>query len=280
MVTDRQLASIMPTLPEGKRQLYLPYLNDAMMESEINSPVRVAAFLAQLAHESAELKFWRELADGSAYEGRRDLGNTQPGDGVRFKGRGPIQITGRANYERIGKVLGIDLINQPELLEQPQHGFRSAGYFWRSHGLNESADRQTEAAFKEITKRINGGLNGYAERVRYYRRALSVLATVSVDQSPAEIIAPPIQSPPSIIPLAVPAPEVPHASDSKKSVQAGIGATTIIAGLTTAAKWLGAHSNEVMTACICITALALVFMFRQLILAAIREWLKGQNINV
>ena len=293
MITDRQLAAIMPNLSEGKRQLYLPFLNDAMIEFGIDSPVRIAAFLAQLAHESGELKYWSEIwgpTDAQKrYEGRKDLGNTQPGDGFRFRGRGPIQVTGRANYTSVGKSLGIDCVNHPELLEQPQHGFRAAGLYWKSHQLNVLADQQTEAGFKEITRRINGGLNGYADRVKYYQRAVKAMRDAepevapilpSIEPEPSSQVIVAVQPQPQIVPVAVPAPETPHTSDSAKSVRAGVGASAIVAGLTAAGKWLGAHSNDVMVACICITALALVFMFRQLILAAIREWLKGQNINV
>src|SRR5207342_2210749 len=105
---------------DEKARHYLPYLNAAMAEAKINTPARKAAFLAQLAHESGELRYMEEIADGSAYEGRRDLGNTHPGDGRRFKGRGPIQLTGRANYERFGELLGVDLVNDPDQAAKPE----------------------------------------------------------------------------------------------------------------------------------------------------------------
>jgi len=172
MLTDEQLARIMPRLPKTKRDLYLPRLNAAMREFGITTPARRAAFLAQLAHESAELRYMEELASGAAYEGRRDLGNTHPGDGRRFKGRGPIQLTGRANYERYGRRLGVDLVGEPHRAAHPDVAFRVAACYWHDHGLNALADA---GRFAEITRRINGGQNGAASRLRYFTRAKSVL---------------------------------------------------------------------------------------------------------
>src|SRR5215467_14480028 len=113
-----------------------------------------------------------EIASGAAYEGRRDLGNTQPGDGKRYKGRGPIQLTGRANYRRAGKALGLDLEKDPAKAADPAVGFRVAGWFWKTHGLNELADK---GDFREITRRINGGYNGLASRQAFYKKAKEVL---------------------------------------------------------------------------------------------------------
>lgn len=171
-VNDDVLRRIMPNSQPAQRAQYLPHLQAALAEFSINNPARQAAFLAQLAHESAELKFMEEIASGSAYEGRRDLGNTQPGDGKRFKGRGPIQLTGRANYQTYGRLLGVDLISNPPLAATPEVAFRIAGLYWKRNGLNELADKQW---FKTITKRINGGFNGLAERVKYYGLAQRVL---------------------------------------------------------------------------------------------------------
>ncbi|KFA93042.1 hypothetical protein Q664_12145 [Archangium violaceum Cb vi76] len=162
----------MPNLSQAKAEQYLPHLNKAMAEAGINTPKRQAAFLAQLAHESGEFRYMEEIASGAAYEGRKDLGNTQPGDGVRFKGRGPIQITGRANYRAAGKALGIDLENNPKRASDPDVGFRTAAWYWNSRNLNQYAD---SGNFKELTRRINGGYNGLADRQKYYQRALDVL---------------------------------------------------------------------------------------------------------
>jgi putative chitinase len=149
-------------------------MDAAMREEGVVTPRRQAAFLAQLAVESGELRYFRELASGEAYEGRANLGNTQPGDGVRYKGRGPIQLTGRANYRAAGRALGLPLEERPELVERPEVGFRVAAWFWGSRGLNPLADAGTEEAFREITRRINGGYNGLETRLRYWRRAREV----------------------------------------------------------------------------------------------------------
>jgi predicted chitinase len=173
LITIEQLRAIMPNLTTDKATTYLPYLNNAMIEGEINTPLRIAAFVSQLAHESAQLKYFEELASGKDYEGRKDLGNIKPGDGVRYKGRGPIQLTGRANYHLAGVALGIDLINNPTRASDPSVAFRIAIWFWFTKKLNELAD---EGKFDSITKKINGGFNGKADRDRYYQKALKVLS--------------------------------------------------------------------------------------------------------
>lgn len=176
MITEAQLVAIMPAA-RRRAALWLAPLNEAMIEFGIDTPRRIAAFLAQVAHESGSLRYVRELASGKAYEGRLDLGNTQPGDGVRYKGRGLIQITGRHNYRQCSIALyGIAelLLDAPETLEQPPAAARSAAWFWWSRGLNILAD--CPDSFKAITRRINGGLNGYADRLDFYERAQEVFA--------------------------------------------------------------------------------------------------------
>lgn len=157
-------------------EIWAAPLTSAFDEYEINTPARQAAFLAQIAHETGRFKWIREIWGPTPaqvrYEGRADLGNTQPGDGKRFMGRGLIQVTGRANYTRAAAALGIDCVNHPELLEQPTNAARSAGDFWRTRGLNESADA---GQFERITRRINGGLNGYTERCVLWDQAKRVL---------------------------------------------------------------------------------------------------------
>ncbi len=169
-----QLHAIAPNLREPKLSIFAQAIDDAMYEFEISTPQRQAAFLAQLMHESGECRYVEELASGRAYEGREDLGNIYPGDGVRFKGRGLIQLTGRANYALLSEAFGIDLITNPELLEQPDLAARSAAWFWKSRGLNELADLDTDASFRRITKRVNGGYNGEADRIKYWVRAKDV----------------------------------------------------------------------------------------------------------
>lgn len=168
----KQLLAIMP-LAGRRAGLFLAPLNAAMAQFGIDTPLRQASFLAQVAHESGQLLWLRELASGAAYEGRSDLGNVVAGDGVRFKGRGLLQITGRANYAACGVALGLDLLAAPQLLEQPVAACRSAGWFWQSRGLNRLADADNQ---ERITRRINGGINGLAERLALYQVARKVLA--------------------------------------------------------------------------------------------------------
>lgn len=123
--------------------------------------LRFAHFIAQLAHESGNFRYMEEIASGAAYEGRKDLGNTQAGDGKRYKGRGPIQLTGRANYRRYGQQLGIDFENNPEIVAIPSVGLLVACKFWADNNLNALADQDDVTT---ITRRINGGLNGFEDR--------------------------------------------------------------------------------------------------------------------
>jgi predicted chitinase len=171
-LTISQLKAIYNNLSDSKANIYLPYLNAAMKEASINTPLRIAHFMAQLGTESAGLVYWEEIASGSEYEGRKDLGNTQPGDGKRYKGRGPIQITGRSNYKACGTALGLDLINNPTLLIQPQNGFRSAGWYWDSRNINAKADADDILA---CTRAVNGGTNGFDSRKAYLAKAKKAL---------------------------------------------------------------------------------------------------------
>lgn len=127
----------------------------------LDTELRFAHFMAQLMHESGSFRYMEELASGAAYEGREDLGNSQPGDGVRYKGRGPIQLTGRANYRHFGNALGFDLERHPQLAAIPSIGLLAACEFWSQKGLNAFADKDD---LLTITKRINGGTNGLADR--------------------------------------------------------------------------------------------------------------------
>jgi predicted chitinase len=165
-LTDQQIRQMMP-LAGDRLTPHLPYIFPALAEARIDTPRLVAAFVAQLAHESGEYRYMQELADGSAYEGRQDLGNVYPGDGVRFKGHGPIQITGRTNHALCGAALDLPLLEHPTLLCLPQYGTRSACWFWNSRKLSLLAARDW---FREIRRRINGGYNGLAECVVYWNR--------------------------------------------------------------------------------------------------------------
>lgn len=175
-ITTDQIRKISPFVSEKAANLFLPYINKHAARFEVNTPMRMAAFIAQLLHESGSLNYVREIASGKAYEGRKDLGNTMQGDGVRFKGRGLIQITGRANYRALSKYLYNDenvLQNTPDNLATPELAVVSAYWFWHVYkNLNPLADK---GEFKEITKKINGGLNGWAYRIKYYEAAKKVL---------------------------------------------------------------------------------------------------------
>lgn len=174
-LTEAQLLRIYPNASQ-RAGVFVPALNRAMQRYRIDSPVRQAAFLAQIGHESGQLKWVKELWGPTPaqlkYEGRKDLGNTEPGDGKRFMGRGLIQITGRDNYRKVGSALSIPLLDKPELLELPEWSATSAAWWWANHGLNELADA---GEFEKITRRINGGLNGQAERLVLWERAKTVL---------------------------------------------------------------------------------------------------------
>jgi putative chitinase len=166
-----QLQKIMP-LAHARAGVFLNPLNATMAEFEINTKERQASFLGQVAHESGQLLYVRELASGQAYQGRTDLGNINPGDGPKYKGRGLIQVTGRANYVAMMLALNIDCVHSPELLEEPALAARTAGWFWKTHGLNQLADAGDQ---KAVTKRINGGYNGLAERLAFFNKAMEVL---------------------------------------------------------------------------------------------------------
>lgn len=174
-ITSDLLRQCMPFSAAARRAAFAPHLDRACEDFDINTPRRAAAFLAQIAHESGSLRYVVEIADGRAYEGRRDLGNTCPGDGPRYKGRGLLQITGRANYAECGRDLGLPLIEQPDLLEQPEYAALSAGWFWDKRNLNVLADR---GDFEMLTRRINGGLNGWDDRVRHYAWARAALGDI------------------------------------------------------------------------------------------------------
>ena len=180
MLTLDHLRQIMRHASHARLAEYLPPLNDVMARFDIHTVGRAAAFLAQLVHESGEFRFMEELWGPTEAQKRhepqsslaRRLGNTKPGDGKRFKGRGPIQITGRDNCKRYGAPMQRDLVAEPQLAATPQVGFTTAALFGQKNGLNALADA---GDFRAITQRINGNQNGAAERERFCRRALEVL---------------------------------------------------------------------------------------------------------
>ena len=148
-------------------------LPEVLVKYEITTLKRLAHFLAQIGHESDHFQTLHEYASGQAYEGRKDLGNTKTGDGKRYKGRGAIQLTGRANYRKFGAKIDVDLENNPELAEFPQYSAMLAGAYWNDRGLNKDADQDD---IRKITKKINGGYNGLEARKAMLARAKLALA--------------------------------------------------------------------------------------------------------
>ncbi|WP_447902771.1 glycoside hydrolase family 19 protein [Pseudomonas serbica] len=180
-ITVQQLQKILPNAGPNAG-VFAPVLNAAMGKYAVITRLRMAAFIAQIGHESGQLHYVRELGS-EAYLAKYDtgtlakaLGNTSEadGDGQKYRGRGLIQVTGRDNYEACSEALFGDsrLLNTPELLEHPVYACLSAGWFWQRAGLNTLAD---QGDFLRITKRINGGINGLADRKVLYERALKVL---------------------------------------------------------------------------------------------------------
>lgn len=171
---------------------FLLYVNETCQHYSINTPIRELCFLCQVGHESGGLFYTEELASGEAYEGRRALGNLTPGDGIRFKGRGLIQITGRTNYKAIGDNLKVNFINNPTLLggknintctvDQLRYAALSAGWYWNSRNLNAIADlinikkpvdtNSNLEHFKLITRKINGGYNGLHDRLNRFKNGV------------------------------------------------------------------------------------------------------------
>ncbi|WP_236214453.1 glycoside hydrolase family 19 protein [Metapseudomonas otitidis] len=211
-INEQQLLQI---LPNARRNagVFVSAINRAAARYDITSRVRLAAFLAQAGHESAELtRLVENLNYGAAglantwpvrfaldptarprqpnglaqrlerqpeaiancvYADRMGNGPAASGDGWRYRGRGLFQITGRAQYQRCGNALGLPLVEHPELLERPEHAALSAAWFWEDNGLNALADA---GDFEAVTRRINGGLNGLAERSILWGRARAVLS--------------------------------------------------------------------------------------------------------
>lgn len=179
LIKIEQLNQLMPAAPSATLAAVIEPLNNTCIEFAINTPRRIAAFLSQLAHESGELRWMNEIWGPTEAQRRYEppsklafrLGNTQPGDGKRYRGRGPIQLTGRANYKIAGVALALPLEDNPDLVATPAVGIRVAGWFWNSKDLNTLADQNN---YLGITRRINGGTNGLADRVKYWERAKTI----------------------------------------------------------------------------------------------------------
>jgi len=168
-MTRQQFKNALPYATEANIDKFYQPMLDTFSKFCIDTKLRQAAFIAQIAHESGSLKYVREIASGVAYEGRKALGNTEPGDGPKYKGRGLIQLTGRANYEAASKYFRTDFVRFPEWVERPEYATAVSGWFWYRHKLNPLADVRD---IRRITKIINGGYNGLDSRITHYNRAL------------------------------------------------------------------------------------------------------------
>ncbi len=174
-ITPNVLHAIYPAASRADIAELAPALARTMARYDIDSPLRQAHFLAQIGHESGQLRYREEIASGAQYEGRRSLGNVQPGDGRRFKGRGLIQLTGRANYQQYDSArnLGGTLLVDPgRVASDPDLCVDVAGWFWHTRKINALADRDD---LRAVTRRINGGTRGLTERQALLRRAKTVL---------------------------------------------------------------------------------------------------------
>ena len=176
-ITRQLLLRAVPTLYIPRVDEFVASFNQWAIPFGIDNDRRITHYLAQVFHESGALRYVEELASGSQYEGRKDLGNTQQGDGVRFKGRGFIQLTGRANYTKFNfsDLCTENVILNPEKVAEFPLNQVASMWFWQQHGLNELADRDDggkigEDICRQITKKVNGGTNGLANRLFYYRR--------------------------------------------------------------------------------------------------------------
>jgi predicted chitinase len=149
-------------------------LNACLNRYQINTPARMRHFLSQIAHESGGLRWMKELADGSDYEGRGDLGNTQPGDGPKYKGAGVIQLTGRANYQAFSQAIGDPRVMEGCNYVATTYPFTSAGFWWHNNNMNSLCD--SGASVEQVTRRVNGGYNGLEDRQAYYDKACQVIS--------------------------------------------------------------------------------------------------------
>ena len=167
---------LLAVVPSGRRDIiegFAASMDKCIAFADLSTPNRLAGFIGQCAEESASFRTTVEYASGRAYNGRADLGNTHPGDGPRFKGRGLIQLTGRANYRQAGRALGLPLEESPDTAARFPEAALIAAWYWKTRGLNRWADARD---WRGVTLRINGGERGLAERELYTNRALHALA--------------------------------------------------------------------------------------------------------
>ena len=183
MITKQILKQIAPNSNDKIITDLANYLNEYLQKYNINNYLRVCHFIAQAAHETDSFKTLEEYASGAAYEGRKDLGNIYPGDGKKFKGRGIFQLTGRSNYVNYGAKIGYNIEAKPDLAADPKISMLTACEYWNSKGLSSYADKDDVTT---ITKRINGGLNGFEDRKNYLAKAKKII--------PKDIFAKPVET--------------------------------------------------------------------------------------
>ena len=228
---------------EANAERFAEHLGAACARYSIVGQLRAAAFLAQIGHESGSLRYVREIASGEAYEGRRGLGNTQPGDGPRYRGRGLIQVTGRSNYRQMGELLrssdAPDFEDFPEALEEPRWAAYSAAAWWHSRGLNELAD---SGQFDAITQRINGGQNGAEDRRARWARAKAALAAQT--DPGATLPTPPMPAHPAR-PAAPPAAPIP-AGETGDAPETPMVAPLILGALQFGGSLIGALAQTLV----------------------------------
>jgi putative chitinase len=196
MITKEMIKAIAPRSKDSVVNPLIAHLNRYLPDYGVTTHLRIVHFLAQAAHESDSFKTLEEYASGIKYENRKDLGNVRQGDGKRYKGRGIFQLTGRANYRVIGQKIGVDLENNPELAETHKISVLTALEYWKSRGLNKFADADD---VKTITKRINGGYNGFEDRKNYLAKAKSVIPKNIKFDTPTPVpvpVPPPVVAPP------------------------------------------------------------------------------------
>lgn len=172
-ITKTQLARIWNCSESVISDSEIVELNKCLTQFDINTPNRLRHFISQISHESGGGRYKKELATGDAYDGRKDLGNIQPGDGRKYKGAGYIQLTGRANYQAFA-----NFIKDPKVMDgvdyvAEKYPFTSGGFWWMNNKMNALCDKNPTV--EEVTRRVNGGLNGLPDRKKYYNRCLEVI---------------------------------------------------------------------------------------------------------
>lgn len=224
-ITASMLNKIAPGANQTIVNGLVPYLNKYLPQYQIDTIGRMKHFFGQAAEESASFRTLTEYASGAEYQGRTDLGNTEPGSGVRYKGRGIFQITGKFNYDAIGKKLGVDLVNNPTLAATPEIAVETACIYWATRNLSGIADSSLSAydTCVAITKKINGGTNGLDVRWLMTQRA-AVALVGAINSAPA---VPPVVLKPVVVNTSPAVFPVPVNKDVQVATAASVQAAAI-----------------------------------------------------